>query len=229
MKYGRWVGHGQYKGDQWYGHFCDKCMKEECPRNHSRFADFDFGVPYTPFLTYGEQWPLTSLNRVAIAPCSQYLVHVKLYATTGYVRLLERGARSPHRSRAPISAEYSLARSHDPPPAVVQARGLDGARRRRARCRRTRRRRRSSVSDLLLHSFETAAATISASELSTCGPIAPRLRASPRILGTFSAREAPGRAWASEIHDGHWGCCCSASEAYRATVSAVLTSTAAQL
>ena len=127
MKYGRWVGHGQYKGDQWYGHFCDKCMKEECPRNHSRFADFDFGVPYTPFLTYGEQWPLTSLNRVAIAPCIQYLVHVKLYATTGYVRLLERGARSPHRSRAPISAEYSLARSHDPPPAVVQARGLDGA------------------------------------------------------------------------------------------------------
>ena len=41
-------------------------------------------------------------------------MHVKLYATTGYVRLLERGVRSPHRSRAPISADHSLTNRRPP-------------------------------------------------------------------------------------------------------------------
>ena len=66
------------EGTEHMGHFCKKCLLIS-PKGHSRFLDFDYGVPFPLLATE----PFSPLNRLALARHIAYMVHVKLYASSG--------------------------------------------------------------------------------------------------------------------------------------------------
>lgn len=79
------------------GYFCEECQHEECPKDHTRFLDFDYGVSYTDNRVFQASLPrhiknkkLTEFNSMALARSIQYCVHVKLSVTgeQGSVKVL---------------------------------------------------------------------------------------------------------------------------------------------
>ena len=73
------------------GHFCNGCLQNECPVNHSRFLDFDYGITYlnnpvfqnqlTPSIRGKE---LTDFNKLVLQRSIQFTLHVKITINEGH-------------------------------------------------------------------------------------------------------------------------------------------------